>query len=81
MENKGLVMRIESPDRKKTWIISLTEKGQEAYNNSNVGDSLYDLMSTLQEDEKRQLEKYLKKLRDKAIRYAADLQVQLPTFP
>ncbi len=81
MENKGLVMRIESPDRKNTWIISLTEKGQEAYKRSNIGDSLYELMSTLQEDEKRQLEEYLKKLRDKAIRYAADLQVQLPTFP
>jgi DNA-binding MarR family transcriptional regulator len=81
MENKGLVMRIESPDRKNTWIISLTEKGHEAYNNSNVGDSLYELMTALQEDEKRQLEEYLTKLRDKAIRYAADLHVQLPTFP
>lgn len=81
MENKGLVMRSESPDRKNTWIISLTEKGQEAYNNSNIGDSLYELISVLQEGEKRQLEEYLTKLRDKAIRYATNLQVQIPFFP
>jgi len=81
MENKGLVKRIKSPDRKNTWIIRLTEKGQEAYNQSNIGDSLYELMSVLQEDEKRQLREYLTKLRDKAIRYASNLQVQLPSFP
>src|SRR4030042_6521186 len=40
MENKGLVKRTKSPDRKNTWIINLTEKGREAYINSNVRDSL-----------------------------------------
>jgi len=81
MENKGLVMRSKSHERKNTWIISLTEKGQEAYDQSNIGDSLYEVMSVLQEDEKIQLEEYLTKLRDKAIRYATNLQVQLPSFP
>src|SRR4030042_2966086 len=81
MENKGLVMKMESPSRKNTWIISLTEKGQEAYNNSNVGESLYELMSILTADHKRQLEGSLMKLRDKAITYASRSQVQLPPFP
>lgn len=81
MENKGLVTRIGSPVRKNTWIISLTEKGQELYDNSNIGDSLYELMSVLTDDEKRQFEEYITKLRDKAITYATSLQVQLPPFP
>jgi DNA-binding MarR family transcriptional regulator len=81
MENKGLVMRVESPERKNTWLINMTEKGQEAYDKSNIGDSLYELMSVLMEDEKVQLQEYLTKLRDKALRYATVLQVQLPPFP
>lgn len=81
MENKGLVMRTESPERKNTWLINLTEKGREAYDRSKIGDSLYELMSVLAEDEKDQLQESLTKLRDKALRYASNLQVQLPSFP
>jgi DNA-binding MarR family transcriptional regulator len=81
MENKGLVKRIKSRDRKNTWIINLTEKGKEAYANSNVGDSLYEMMSVLTDDEKSQFKEIITKLRNKAIAYEASLQVELPPFP
>ncbi len=81
MENKGLVTRTKSRTRKNTWIINLTEKGQEAFKQSFIIDSVNSVMSVLTEDEKIHLEEYLTKLRDSAIRYAASSQVQLPTFP
>ncbi|MBN2239515.1 MAG: winged helix DNA-binding protein [Dehalococcoidales bacterium] len=81
MEAKGLVKRIKSPDRKNAWLISLTEKGKKAYANSNVGDSLYDIMSVLSDDEKNKLKEIMTKLRNKAITYEQSLQVQLPPFP
>ena len=81
MENKDLVKRTKSRDRKNTWIISLTEKGKEAYANSNVGDSLYEMMSVLTEEEKYQFKELITKLRNKAIAYEASLQVELPSFP
>lgn len=81
MESKGLIMRKKSKDRKNTWIISLTEKGKEAYKHSNVGDSLYEMMSVLADDEKEQLKEFLTKLRNKALAYEQSLQIQLPPFP
>lgn len=81
MENKGLVKRTKSRERKNTWIISLTQKGKEAYAHSNVGDSLYDMMSVLTGEEKNQFKEIITKLRNKAIAYEASLQVELPPFP
>jgi DNA-binding MarR family transcriptional regulator len=81
MENKGLVKRTKSRERKNTWIISLTQKGKEAYAHSNVGDSLYDMMSVLTDEEKNQFKEIITKLRNKAIAYEASLQVELPPFP
>jgi DNA-binding MarR family transcriptional regulator len=81
METKGLIKRIKSTNRKNTWQISLTEKGKKAYKNSNVGDSLYEMMSVLTDAEKNQLKETLTKLRNKAISYEQSLQVQLPPFP
>lgn len=79
MENKGLIMRTKDPDRKNTWRVCLTEKGENAYNQSNIRDSLHAVMSVLSENEHEQLEEYLMKLRDKAIKHAISVQV-LP-FP
>ncbi|MFC1948192.1 MarR family winged helix-turn-helix transcriptional regulator [Chloroflexota bacterium] len=81
METKGLISRKKSTDRKNTWIVSLTEKGKKAYANSNVGDSLYEMLSVLTDEEKNRLKETLTKLRNKAISYEASLQVELPPYP
>jgi DNA-binding MarR family transcriptional regulator len=81
MEKKGLIAMIKNAERKNTWIVNLTEKGKELFSKSYVRDSLTSVMSVLMEDEKSQLEEYLTKLRDKAIRHSSNLQVQLPPFP
>ena len=81
MEKKGLISRTKSLERKNTWIVSLTEEGKEAFTESFIKDSLTSVMSVLMEDEKTQLEEYLKKLRDQAIRYSLTEQVKIPTFP
>lgn len=81
MENKGLITRRRSSNRRNTWIISLSEKGKKAYEKSNVGNSLYEMMSVLSNDEKNQLKGILTKLRNKALAYEQSLQIQLPPFP
>jgi DNA-binding MarR family transcriptional regulator len=81
MENKGLISRTKSTDRKNTWTVSLTGKGKKAYVNSNVGNSLYEMLSVLTDEEKNRLKETLTKLRNKAIAYEASLQVEIPSFP
>ena len=81
MVNKGLIVRTKIADRKNTWVASLTEKGEEAYAQSGIKDSLHEVMYILKENEKNQLEEYLTKLRDNAIRYTASIRAQVPPFP
>jgi DNA-binding MarR family transcriptional regulator len=80
METKWLISRKKSTDRKNTWIVSLTEKGEKAYANSNVGDSLYEMLSVLTDEEKNHLKETLTKLWNKAISYEISLQVELLPF-
>lgn len=81
MEKKGLITRAKNQKGNSTWLISITEKGKEAFTESYIKDSLESVMSVLMEEEKLNLEEYLKKLRDQAIRYSITEQVQIPTFP
>ena len=77
MERKGLIMKTKDPDRKNTWVISITEKGQNAYQKSNIRESLHEIMSVLSEEEHEQIESSMKKLRDQAIKHTVDI----PTLP
>ena len=75
MEKKGLIKRTKDPVRGNTWIISLTEKGENISNQSSIRDSLHAVMSVLSEKEQEQLYKYLVKLRDNAIQHATTVKV------
>ena len=77
MEKKGLVSKVKNPDRKSLWIVSLTEKGQNAYRQSLKRESIYSAMSPLSKNERQQLESYLRKVRDQALKYS----VSEPTLP
>ena len=69
MEREGLVKKKDSVNnnKKRQVSISLTEKGQEAYSLSLKRESIKEIMSCLSEEERRQLELSLEKIRDKAI--------------
>ena len=64
MQQKELVRKIKNPDRKNLWIVSLTEKGQNAYRQSVKRESIHTAMFLLSENERQQLESYLRKVRD-----------------
>ena len=70
MEKKGLITKVKDPDRKNTWRVGLTEKGQNAYRQSVKRESIHAAMSSLSQNERRQFESYLKKVREQAFKYS-----------
>lgn len=70
MEKKGLITKVKDPDRKNTWRVGLTEKGQNAYRQSVKRESIHAAMSPLSQNERQQFESYLKKVRDQAFKYS-----------
>lgn len=70
MEKKGLITKVKDPDRKNTWRVGLTEKGQNAYRQSVKRESIHAAMSSLSQNERRQFESYLKKVRGQAFKYS-----------
>ncbi len=67
MVAKGLVKKIKDLDRKNLVRVEMTEKGQKAYDNTTKRESIYRMISSLSEEEKRQFRTCLEKLRDKAL--------------
>ena len=68
MEKKGLVRRTQDLDRKNLVRVSITEKGQQAYDKSTRRKSIYRIISSLSEEERQQLRSYLEKLRNKSFK-------------
>jgi len=68
MEKRGLVRKTKDLDRKNLVRVSITEKGQQAYDKSIKGESICKIISSLSEDEQQQLRSYLEKLRNKAFK-------------
>lgn len=75
MERKGLITRNKDLDNKGTLSIGLTEKGETALKKSNTRNSLHRVMSVFSENEKEQLEEFLVKLRDTAIKQTFDIPI------
>ena len=67
MEKRGLLRNTKGFTRKNMIKVSLTPKGEEAFDNSIKGKNIVEIMSVLSKGEKKQLETLLKKLREKAI--------------
>ena len=79
MEKKGLVRRLKDLDRKNLTRVVFTEKGREAYYQSTKRESIRQIMSSLPEEERKQLTSSLQTLRDKAL---GELGVRRPLpFP
>ena len=67
MEKKGLVSKNKDLERKNMVRVAMTEKGQEAFQQSVKRESVYRIMSALSKNQCRQMAKCLEKLWDKAL--------------
>lgn len=68
MEKKGLLQNIKGIPKKNMIQVKLTQKGQEAYKLSMIGNKVSQIMSVLSEREKKQLVTSLDKLRERAMK-------------
>ena len=79
MEKKGLISKTRDLERRNMRRISLTKKGEEAYLTSGEADAHREVVSDLSPDERQQLIKYLRVLRDRALK---NLGIEYkPKFP
>ncbi len=79
MEKEGLVSKTNDLPRKNLMRVTLTEKGRQAFHQSLKRESIREIMSSFSEDERQQLESYLEKLRDQALKHLiSDVK---PPFP
>ena len=67
MEKKGLLQNIRGYRKKNMVQVKLTEKGQKAFKLSESGNKVSNIMNVLSDKEKKQLIKYLDKLRERAM--------------
>ena len=68
MEKKGLITLTRGYKRKNVIKVELTEMGEEAYAKSHGLTMIDRIMSRMPQEEKRDLLRYLKTLRDSGIR-------------
>jgi DNA-binding MarR family transcriptional regulator len=64
MENNGLVKKIKKDGDLKTYVL-LTEKGSDLYHKQVTERSIHLIFENLSDQEKKQLDKILKNIRDK----------------
>lgn len=68
MEKKGLISKVRDQERKNIWRIDMTEKGKGVLRQSTKMESIHMVISILSDDELKQLETYLRKIRDNALK-------------
>jgi len=79
MERDGLVKRVKDLDRKNLIRVVITEKGREAVNNAKKLKVIHKIMSSISDDEHRQLRTILEKLWYKALKELG--KDKRPVFP
>ena len=78
MEKVGLVEKVKDLDRKNLVRISITEKGHQAYRESTRQEPIHRILSSLSEEERRQLKSLLLKVRDTALE---EIRIDKPPYP
>jgi len=66
MEKDGLIKKTKDLNRKNLIRVVLTEKGQQAYQQSTKRESIHRVASSLDEAEREELRAYLQRIRDRA---------------
>jgi DNA-binding MarR family transcriptional regulator len=80
MEQHGLIKRTKDLDHKNQLRITLTEKGEQAYQKQIEMRVISEILSTLSPEECDKLGAHLKKLRDEAVKVLDSRPRELP-FP
>ena len=69
MQKKGLIKKSRDKDRKNVIRISLTEKGEKAYEQSIRREAFHKVMESLTEEKRQNLRTYLREMLESAINY------------
>jgi DNA-binding MarR family transcriptional regulator len=72
MESKGLISRIKDPEKRNSWRIALTSKGNQAYKNSLVRQTIHEVFKVLSDEEREQLIGNLQKICDRTTEYMTE---------
>ena len=72
MESKGLISRTKDPVKKNSWKIGLTDKGNEAYQNSLVRQTIHEVFSVFSEEERELLIESLQKICNRTLEYMTE---------
>jgi len=78
MEKEGLIEKVKDIKKGSRIKITLTKKGQEAYNQSSKRESIREIMSCLSEEERQQLWSSLKKIRSRALQLVMVRELPFP---
>jgi DNA-binding MarR family transcriptional regulator len=79
MEKKGLVRKVKDLHRKNLVRVAMTEKGRQAFHQTNKRESIHRIMSSLTKQERQRLTVSLRTLRDTALKeFGTDYR---PPFP
>lgn len=73
MEKLDLIKKSRGPSKRSETIISLTEKGHQAYRQITNIDLIRELMSCLSEEERQLMYSCLMKLRDEALSHLVEI--------
>ena len=68
MEKAGLVTKVKDLDRKNWVRVAITEKGRQAYSQALERESIHNIMSALSNEDHKALQRYLKILKDRALK-------------
>lgn len=68
MEKKGLIKKERDQERKNIWRIEMTEKGKEIFRRSAKMESIHAVISILSAREVKNMETYLRRIRDNALK-------------
>lgn len=74
MEKLDLIKKARGPKRRSETVISLTEKGHQAYRQITNIDLIREMMSCLSEEERQVMYSCLKKLRDEALSHLVEIR-------
>lgn len=75
MESKGLISRTKDPEKKNSWKIELTDKGNEAYQNSLIRHTIHEVFTVLSNEERELLIESLQKICNRTLEF----MTQIPT--
>jgi DNA-binding MarR family transcriptional regulator len=73
MEGKGLISRTKDPEKKNSWKIGLTDKGNEAYQDSLIRLAIHEIFSVFSKEERELLIASLQIICNRTVDYMTEM--------